>query len=220
VFVDSLESPQLLDEDEHHLRRVLRVRDGDPITLSDGAGRWRAARFASQPEPAADVVSVVAPEPLITVGFVVPKGDRPGWIVQKLTELGVDRIQPLSSARSVVRWDGERGERHLRRLRSVARAAAMQSRQVRVPVVEALIDATTARADGGGALAHRGGIAPTLAHPTVFVGPEGGWDSTELGPESVHIDLGPTVLRAETAAIVAGATLTLLRSRLVFEHSA
>ncbi len=220
VFVESLEAPVLLDDDEHHLRRVLRVRDGDVITLSDGDGRWRPAVLGGAVDPTGEIVTVKAPEPQIMVGFVVPKGDRPNWIVQKLTELGVDRIQPLSSVRSVVRWEGERGERHLQRLRSVARSAAMQSRQVRIPVVEPLSEVTAAQADGGAVLAHRDGIAPTLAHPAVFVGPEGGWDGTELSPEAVCIGLGPSVLRAETAAIVAGATLSLLRSRLVFEHSA
>ena len=68
-------------------------------------------------------------------GFAPVKGDRPEWTVQKLTELGVDRIVPLRAARSVVRWDGERGAAAVERLRRVAREAAMQSRRCRLPEV-------------------------------------------------------------------------------------
>ena len=220
VFVESLEQPMLAADDEHHLRRVLRIRDGDPVTLSDAAGRWCAARFGSQPEPYSDTIFVPRPDPLITVGFVVPKGDRPSWIVQKLTELGVDRILPLSSQRSVVRWDGERGEKHLERLRSVARAAAMQSRQVRIPRIEPMQPAAPVAAQRGVARTHRDGNPPTLDLPTLLVGPEGGWDPDEFGSDEARIGLGPSVLRSETAAITAGAVLMMLRSRLVREHSA
>ena len=108
VFVASLEAPVLEDDDYHHLSRSLRTRDGDPITICDGDGRWRPARFGAAPEPTGEIVEVPTGRPSLGVGFVVPKGDRPNWIVQKLTELGVDRIQPLSSARSVVRWDADK----------------------------------------------------------------------------------------------------------------
>ncbi|MDG2114679.1 MAG: RsmE family RNA methyltransferase [Actinomycetota bacterium] len=220
VFVDSLSAPVLGDEDAHHLQRVLRVRAGDPITISDGAGRWCAAEFGLSPNPVGPVVFVEAPRPPISIGFVVPKGDRPSWIVQKLTELGVDRIRPLSSIRSVVRWEGERGDKQIARLRSVARAAAMQSRQVRIPVIEPMCAVGAAQAEGGVALAHRDGAPPSLTHAEVFIGPEGGWDPVELAGSEHAVDLGTSVLRAETAAIVAGATLTLFRTRLVLERSA
>lgn len=220
VFVESLLAPTLADDDAHHLERVLRVRRGDPITISDGRGRWRAAEFDRDPRPTGPIIVVDAPLPPITIGFVVPKGDRPSWIVQKLTELGVDRIRPLSSIRSVVRWEGERGEKQIVRLRSVARAAAMQSRQVRIPVIEPMCAAQAVLAEGGATLAHRDGAPPTLARSTVLIGPEGGWDPAELVAAEYTVNLGPSVLRAETAAIVAGTSLTMLRTRLVCERSA
>lgn len=220
VFVESLDSPVLAPDDEHHLRRVLRLRDGDAITISDGHGKWRPARFGSAPEVSGEVVVVDRPLPHITVGFVVPKGDRPAWIIQKLTELGVDRIMLLSSARSVVRWDADRADKHVTRLRSVARSAAMQSRQVRLPHIEPMRPVLSALADGSAAIAHRDGAPPSLSQPTVLVGPEGGWDSTELATGSRRVALGSSVLRADTAAVVAGASLQLLRCGLVSERSA
>ena len=77
-----------------------------------------------------------ASEPGLTVAFAPTKGERPEWVVQKLTELGVDRIVPLISERSVVRWAGERGAGAVERLRRVAREAAAQSRRVWLPDVE------------------------------------------------------------------------------------
>jgi 16S rRNA (uracil1498-N3)-methyltransferase len=220
VFVESLDRPELTPEDDHHLRRVLRTRPGDPITISDGQGRWRPAIFDTAPQPTGAVVEVAEASPLITVGFVVPKGDRPNWVVQKLTELGVDRIQPLSSRRSVVRWEGERGRKHLERLRSVARAAAMQSRQVRLPVIEPMRDVSELLNGGEAVLAQRGGLPPSLTRPAVLVGPEGGWDPAELASATATVDLGPSVLRADTAAVLAGGALALLRAGLACEHSA
>jgi hypothetical protein len=66
----------------------------------------------------------------------------------------------------------------------------------------------------GAALTDRGGRPPTLAHPVLLVGPEGGWSERERSADLPSIGLGPTVLRAETAAIVAGAALAGLRSAL------
>ena len=66
--------------------------------------------------------------PALTVAFAPVKGERPEWVVQKLTELGIDRIVPLVSERSVVRWSGARGKATVERLRRVAREAAAQCR--------------------------------------------------------------------------------------------
>lgn len=224
LFVADLQSPELDAADAHHLSRVLRLRPGEVVTVSDGAGRWRPCRFTRSAglEPDGEVVVDAAPTPAVTVGFAIVKGDRPDWVVQKLTELGVDRIVPLMAARSVVRWDGERALRHVQRLRTVAREAAMQSRRVWLPEVADVCDL-----DAGGplegwapgaaatALAHPGGTPPSLAQPTILVGPEGGWTPAEVGAAPVLVGLGPTVLRTETAALCAGVVLSVLRSGLL-----
>ena len=69
------------------------------------------------------------------MAFAPVKGERPEWVVQKLTELGIDRIVPLLSERGVVRWTGERGKATVERLRRVAREAAAQCRRVWLPEV-------------------------------------------------------------------------------------
>jgi 16S rRNA (uracil1498-N3)-methyltransferase len=154
------------------------------------------------------------PTPELVVGFVVAKGDRPEWVVQKLTEIGVDRIVPVRSQRSVVRWEGDRAERAVERIRRVAREASGQSRRAWLPEVSDLCTLEELGRWTGQApfLAHPGGKPPSLAHPVVVVGPEGGWDPDELAASAGTVGLGPTVLRSETAAIVTGAILSALRS--------
>jgi 16S rRNA (uracil1498-N3)-methyltransferase len=217
AFVDDLDSPQLDPEDRHHLARVLRVRSGDQMTVSDGRGRWRPCRFGDPLEVAGPVAEVPAPQPALTIGFAVVKGERPELVVQKLTELGIDRIVPFVAERSVVRWDAERGRKHIDRLRRVAREAAMQSRRSRLPEVTELarFDELVADDRGAVALAERGGQPPSLLCRTVLIGPEGGWSRSELALSVPTIALGDQVLRAETAAITAAGVLTALRSGLV-----
>ncbi|MDX6410113.1 MAG: rRNA (uracil1498-N3)-methyltransferase [Gaiellaceae bacterium] len=195
---------------------MLRLRPGDTVTVSDGAGGRLECRFGPALVPVGDVERVARPEPQVTVAFAVVKGQRPEWAVQKLTEIGVDRIVPLLAARSVVRWPAGEAGTQVARLRRVAREAAMQSRRVWLPAVDAVTPFAALAAERGAAVAHPGGGPPALARPVVLVGPEGGWDSAELvaaGPALVG--LGPSVLRTETAAVVAGTLLCALRAGVV-----
>jgi 16S rRNA (uracil1498-N3)-methyltransferase len=161
--------------------------------------------------------------PEVTVGFVPVKGERPEWVVQKLTEAGVDRIAVVRSARAVVRWEGDRGSRAIERLRRVAREAGAQSRNPWLPEVVgvlALADLAAVVAPAPLALAHPGGDPPSVAMPAMAVGPEGGWDDSELAPGAYPVvGLGPGILRAETAAVAAGLLLCALRNGLVEEAS-
>lgn len=226
VYVDDLAAPVLTESDAHHLRHVLRLRSGETVVASDGAGGWAPCRLARSGGGRGDhppVLDVVGPSrsqpravPEVTVAFAPVKGDRPEWVAQKLTELGVDRIVPLRTARSVVRWEGQRGDRAVDRLRRVAREAAAQCRRPWLPEVSAVttvagLSSVTGRSP---CLAHFGGDPPSLEQPVVAVGPEGGWDDDELAG-ATRLGLGPTVLRAETAAVVAGAVLCALRSGVV-----
>lgn len=209
-----LDTLVVADADHHHLSRVLRLRPGDPLTASDGAGAWRRGRFASPLEPAGEIVRDERPAPEITIAFALVKGERPELVVQKLTEVGVDRIVPFVAERSVVRWEPEKTVRQLERLTTVAREAAMQSRRTFLPTVEPVVDFAAVARRSGAARADRDGTAPTLAHPLVLIGPEGGWSDAERDEVVPAVTLGSTVLRAETAAIVAGAMLCGLRSAL------
>jgi 16S rRNA (uracil1498-N3)-methyltransferase len=212
-FVDDLERPVLHDQDRHHAARVLRLRSGEPITLSDGQGRWRPARFGDEIEVTGETVSVPAPTPL-TVGFALVKGAKPELVIQKLCELGIDRIEPFVAARSVVRWDESRAGKAHERWGAIVRSAAMQSRRVRLPEL-APVAPFAAVAIPPAALADLGGRPPDRGDTRVLVGPEGGWSDAERDDELERIAFGRHVLRAETAAIAVGAILVALRESLV-----
>jgi 16S rRNA (uracil1498-N3)-methyltransferase len=214
AFVVDLDAPLLDDADNHHFERVLRLFRGDEMTVSDGAGRWRRCRFGSPLEVVGPIEHEDRPQPEITVAFALVKGNRPEWAVQKLSELGVDRIVPFAAERSVVQWDEAKSARQQERLATVAREAAMQSRRAWLPTVEPLGTFEELAARGGAAMADRGGNPPTLRLPVLLVGPEGGWSNRERGVGLATVGLGPTVLRAETATIVGGAALCGLRSVL------
>ena len=221
AFVERLDRPVLADGDHHHLHRVLRLAPGDAVTVSDGRGCWRPGLLTdgAAVEPTGEVVAEPLPEPVVTVAFALVKGGRPELVVQKLTELGVDHIVPFVAERSVVRWDGSKAVRQHARLEGIAREAAMQCRRVWLPRVEPV--ATFAEVSGlaGAALADAAGEPPTLRHPTVLVGPEGGWAPTERAVDLPRMALAEHTLRTETAAITAGALLVSLRGTLVSERA-
>ena len=207
VFVESVEAPSPSDDDMHHLGRVLRLRNGEHVTVSDGVGRWRVTELHSG---ALVPVGEVLTEPAaaeVTIAAAIPKGDRLEWMIQKLTELGVARIMLVDCARSVVRWDAARASRQMQRLERVAREAAMQSRRVWLPVLAGPVQVAVVLAAGNVLVADSSGVvlsdrSRTVA-PTVIIGPEGGFDDAELAAASEVVSLGPLVLRVETAAIVA-----------------
>jgi len=229
VFVDDPARPSLTDDDAHHLARVLRLRAGEEVIVGDGAGHWARTRWTGDGALEAlrqraevggngEVQFEPRPEPALTVAFAPTKGERPEWVVQKLTELGIDRIVPLVSERSVVRWTGARGVATVAKLRRVAREAAAQSRRVWLPeVVDTLrfSDLPSLGQPGEVVLAQLSGDRPTVAQRVVAVGPEGGWSEDELASGLPTVGFGLSVLRAETAAVTAGALLASLRTGTV-----
>ena len=229
VFVGDPTAPALADDDAHHLGRVLRLRAGEEVITSDGRGRW--ARTTWQDGGALELVrdapgvggdgtiqSEVRPAPALTVAFAPVKGERPEWVVQKLTELGIDRIVPLRSERSVVRWSGARGKTTVEKLRRVAREAAAQCRRVWLPEISDTVgfaELAGLGGDGEVVLAQLSGDRPSLRQHVVAVGPEGGWSGDELTSGLPTVGFGLSVLRAETAAVTAGALLASLRTGTV-----
>lgn len=216
VHVEDLEDPRLTAEDHHHLARVRRIRDGAALVIADGAGRWRRASMGGdRPRPGGPILSEPGGRPALAVGFALSKGDKPQWCVQKLTEIGIDRIVPFIAARSVVRWDERRRAGAHERLVRIAREAAAQSRRARIPEVEPITDWSDVAGRPDACRADRGGAPPTLDRPLVLVGPEGGWAADEVASALPVVGLGDGVLRAETAAVVAGGVLAALRAGLV-----
>lgn len=219
VFVDDLDSLSLSADDAHHLFRVLRLRDGESVTASDGRGSWRTSAVVGDSlVPTGDVIVEQADE-RCTIAAAIPKGDRVEWMVQKLTELGVSDIVLLHCDRSVVRWKGDRGMQQLARLGRVAREAAMQSRRVWLPEVRGPVDFAVAAALPGAILADPDGesAVEVLASEmlaadvkggrprVVLIGPEGGFSEAELRLCPHSVNLGRHVLRVETAAVCAAA---------------
>lgn len=219
VLVDDPEAPALSAAAAHHLTRVLRRGAGDPLVVGDGQGRWAPAVLG--PDAAVErtgPVEVASRPPVaLTVAFALVKGDKGDLVVQKLTELGVDRIVPFRAERSVVRWDAERAARAVARWRAVAASATEQCHRPWLPEVTdvASLDDLAAGRFGPIAAADRDGQAPSLDVPGIAVGPEGGWAPAERDRSLPRVRLGAHVLRAETAAVTAGAVLTALRDGVV-----
>ena len=152
----------------------------------------------------------------VAVASAVPKGDRAEWLVEKLTEVGASRWIPLRTARSVVHPEGAGKAGRWQR---IAQEAARQCG--RADDLEILPLTEVGKLDVRGALlASTGSGAMRLvgdqlaADVLVLVGPEGGWEEREeeelVGRGAIRIKLTPTILRVETAAVVAAAMLVVM----------
>jgi len=230
LFVDTTLAPQtridLPDEAAHHATRVLRLEEGDPVVLFDGRGGEYAARLASRARGAAEVEvgefrAVERESPLeVTLVQALSSSDRMDFTIQKATELGVAAIQPVLSAKSVVRLDGEREAKKLERWRRVAIAACEQCGRNRLPGLREPLPLERYRAPAAASkiLLSPAGSAKLagLARPPVVlaVGPEAGFSDEEeallVRDGFARVRVGPRVLRTETAALAALAALNAL----------
>jgi 16S rRNA (uracil1498-N3)-methyltransferase len=202
-----VDGPITLDSDtEHHLTRVLRLRDGERVSISDGAGRWRLAAVTQAAsslglEPVSAVVVTPRAHPPLTIATAIPKGDRVEWLVQKAIEVGVDTVQFLHAERSAVRWKAERASKQIDRLNRIAYEAARQSRRVWLPEVLSPVAALDVLPTS--LVAEPGGRSVATADTFVSIGPEGGWSPNELETAADLVHLGASILRTETAVLVA-----------------
>ena len=214
VFVTDIGDPVLDDDDAHHLTRVLRLRAGQKVSVSDGRGAWRICEWRDGLLVSVGDVSVMnAPTDVLTVALSPVKGDRTDWAIEKLVEVGIDRIVVLAPVeRSVVRWDDTKSLANIERFRRISRAAAAQCRRVFLPTVEGPVPLSDVVAGTNVAIAEPGGSPVLDGVTTIIVGPEGGFTEEEVALAGATVDLGPTVLRADTAAVVA-ATLMVAHSR-------
>ncbi|MGH3256588.1 MAG: 16S rRNA (uracil(1498)-N(3))-methyltransferase [Streptosporangiaceae bacterium] len=210
-----------------HAATVRRLRPGERVDVSDGAGLVAECVVTSRASAGLELAvrarrEVPRPDPAITVVQAIPKGDRGEAAVEGLTEVGVDRIVPWTAARCVAVWAPERGERSLARWRSTALQAAKQSRRAWLPEVTepastsqvgAMITAASCAIvllpEAGQSLGRTD--PPPSGELLVVVGPEGGITDDEvkdfLAAGATARGLGPTVLRTSTAGIVAAAVL-------------
>jgi 16S rRNA (uracil1498-N3)-methyltransferase len=230
----------LVEGDEgFHAATVRRIRPGEELVLSDGAGGLarcvveHAGRDGLQAR-VLDRRQVAPVEPPVTVVQALPKAERSELAIELATEAGADVLVAWQAARCVARWDGARAEKGLRRWRAVARAAAQQSRRAHIPTVEGVLSTAvlTQRvgetvASGGLVLALHESAAGALTDVglgqaksvTLVVGPEGGIAPDELAAltdaGALAVRLGPTVLRTSTAAAVALGALGVLTPRWI-----
>lgn len=217
----------------HHAATVRRLRPGEEVLLADGRGGTAGAVVTAVGRGTLDlrVTSrgyAPPPDPRLVVVQGIAKGDRGELAVQAMTEVGADEIVPWAAARSVVRWQGERGARARQRWVATAREAAKQARRTWLPAVAGsdadpdLSGSAVARrlaAADGGFLLHEeatAGLAtvplPASGEIVLVVGPEGG-----IAPEEVAafeatgarpVRLGAEVLRTSTAGVAALAVLS------------
>jgi 16S rRNA (uracil1498-N3)-methyltransferase len=217
-----------------HAATVKRLRAGETLTLSDGVGGLATCVVqASTGKDSLQLtvierVTVPAPQPRVIVAQALVKGDRGELAVELATEAGADVIVPWRAARCVVKWEaGPRAEKALARLRNTVREAAKQARRAWVPeVLEpvstkgllGIVGGSTGLVLEGSAKLRLADVAlPGQGDIVLVVGPEGGVSDEEIaaledaGAQAVR--LGPSVLRASTAAAVALGAIGALTAR-------
>ena len=224
---EMLEADQaVLPRDAAHHLKVVRPKPGETIELFDGAGRSRLFRCgASATVPLAAASDLVETPPSafkVTLFACVTKGSRWDWTIEKATELGVTRIVPVISDRCIVRIDRRERAAKRERWKRIVEDAARQSDAKWLPEICEAVDFRDAIALAkectcfAGALTNpppepllaavqrRRCAEPNLKSFGLFVGPEGDFTPEELKTLleiAVPTSFGPTILRAETAAI-------------------
>lgn len=221
---------RLTSEDAKHMG-VLRVRAGEHVVLSDGRGGAFEVEVVEAAERSSQTctVKLVAPaslpyRPSLTLVQGVSKGERMDLLVRQSVEIGVARIVPALTARCIVKLEGSKRSSRGERWRSIARAAAKQSGQPLVPEVVDPVDFAQAvelasregdvivvpwEESRSGAMSAVLRSVPRDASVFLFIGPEGGFEEAEvdaLRAIGAHVvTLGETILRTETAGVIASA---------------
>jgi 16S rRNA (uracil1498-N3)-methyltransferase len=228
----SCEQARLVGSEAHHLANVMRAKPGQTVTLFDGSGAQFDARIETvgRSEVLLSVVARIEADceltRRLTLAVSLPKGDRQRWLVEKATELGVDRLVPLITARSVA----QPVESALARLRrAVIEASKQCGRNRLMEIAEARPWSDFVNRPPTNAacwIAHRspldGKYSDSDALPStllrdeqaseeivVAIGPEGGFTDDEVAAALAagwrRLDLGPRILRVETAAVAVAA---------------
>ena len=225
--VDSVVLPH---DAAHHLK-VVRPKPGEIVELFDGAGRsrlYRCGDTAAAPlSVAGELATVPPPAARITLFACVTKGSRWDWTIEKATELGVTRIVPVISDRCIVRIDRSERATKRDRWRRIAEDAARQSDAKWLPEICEAVDFKDSLAHVASCVCFVGALTDPPPEPLLFavrrrlsdvgarsfglfVGPEGDFTPEELKSLleiAVPTSFGPTILRAETAAIFGLSTL-------------
>ena len=222
----------LIGEDVRHIATVLRMKPRETLLLCDGKGMEYTATIVQVAKN--EIVTEIAseskrtiPSLRVTLGQGIPKFDKMDWIVQKAVELGVSRIIPLATERTIVKLKDE--QKRVLRWQKIAREAAMQSNRADIPQVSPIVFFRDFLAPGSLPLAPSSfdpgsrtlKLLPweeasepikNILHAdreaddiVILIGPEGGFSSTEAESAKSRgfqlVSLGPNILRTETAAL-------------------
>jgi 16S rRNA (uracil1498-N3)-methyltransferase len=216
-----------------HVARVLRARAGQSLTLFDGRGGEYDATILQIDRAGVRVhvdlqrtVERESPLP-VTLLQALARGERMDLIVQKATELGIERLVPIAAEHGIVRLDPIQGIRRVEHWQSIAISACEQCGRNRVPHIDPVVTLAKALealpAEGARLLLDPEGAmtlatVPVAGAATVLIGPEGGWSEAERRLcERTGISacrLGPRVLRTETAPLAVLAALQALHGDL------
>jgi 16S rRNA (uracil1498-N3)-methyltransferase len=225
------DSATLTGHEAHHLAHVMRAEVGQTVTLFDGSGCEFAAQIKTIGKSGIQF-SVLARREVnresavkLTLAVALPKGDRQRWLVEKAVELGVAALVPIQTQRGVAQPSAAALER-LRRFVIEASKQCGRNRLLKItPAVPWREFATAQPRDAGQfsslrLLAHPGGLPLQTAWPSdaaklpaqgvvAAVGPEGGFTEEEIAESLaagwMAVDLGPRILRVETAAVALAA---------------
>lgn len=226
------ENVRITGSDVNHIKNVLRMKDGDKVRISDNCGADYLCEIA---EIASEQVNLRILQQCdhtelpvkITLFQGLPKGDKMELIMQKAVELGVSEIVPVAMKNCVVKLDEKKAKAKRSRWQAIAESAAKQSKRSIIPEVGEVVSFTKAVEQAEGkkvklvpyenerGMAHTREVFNNIQKGSdiaVFVGPEGGFASSEieLVRDSMElISLGNRILRTETAGMAALAMLIL-----------
>lgn len=229
----------IFDGDVNHIRRVLRMKEGDELTVCDGEGRDYFCRISSMSEDVVicDIIdswtSYVELPVKLHLFQGLPKADKMELIIQKAVELGAAEIIPVAMARSIVKLDEKKAGKKVSRWQGIAESGAKQSGRAIVPEVKqpvsykqalsyaSSLDAVIVPYEKAEGIEQSRVLIDELASDEnirsigIFIGPEGGFDEKEielaLEAGAKPITLGRRILRTETAGL---AVLSILMYRL------
>ncbi len=231
-YVDEItgRSAYLRGETAQHLRKVLRAERGQKYEVSDGASLWLAeiedfgkdmVQFSLL-----EAIEAVVPPARVHLYAALIKFDHFEWILEKATELGVERITPVYSLR-VEKGLDQAALKRMERWRRILLESGQQARRLSPPALDEPVKLAAALAaenplrlwleEARGARPILEALPPSMPEAALLCGPEGGWDDRERAEANAAgwtaISLGPQVLRAETAALAALSVLSAWASR-------
>jgi 16S rRNA (uracil1498-N3)-methyltransferase len=231
---------EIFGDDAKHINKVMRYQQGDKVICSDNLGRSYIAEILSIYTKQVilriveEEISNNEPTVHITLYQGLTKADKMEWIIQKGTEIGISSFVPVEMKYSITKWESDRSNKKIERWRKIAKEAAEQSQRRKIPDIhnaykfKALIDNITSKHSltmlAYEKSEHSQGILALMNQHAnynnfgLIIGPEGGVSDEERNiaiEKGVKlINLGPRILRAETAGLVAASGILFFHQQL------